>query len=335
MDSTWQVIGNARKIPAPSSTDPQGMTEYIRMRVRCDAGHCVSLARNEAKISHPGIRGRFRELLIDNLLAPWLPPSVEIGTGVVIDPDGRCSSQQDVVIYDRMLMPSVLASGRAPDGVFPINAVLACVEVKSRLTREDLRTSLSAAASFENMKFAAAAGPSWPRPINLLFAYDTDLAPSPNGQEDMLRLVEVARDLKLYDEKKIPPGPIVGLCVVDRGAWMYASAQGDPAGWLQARRASTAQYEEILLFVGALSNTCFGIRAATGPRSCSSRFSRHWLVPASTGFLRLRALLRSAEESDLSLNRNSHRPPLCAPFLWCRDTGGLAQGFEVRSSQLS
>ncbi len=235
------------------------MNEYIRMRVRADAAHTVALASNEARIAHPGVRGRFRELLVNNLLLPWLPPYVGCGTGVIVDAENRArnSTQEDIILFDRSLMPSVLVSTHAPEGIFPLNGVLGRVEVKSKLTKAELRSAVSAAAEIFCMKFAGVSGPIWPLPANLIFAYDTDLQPGGDPIQELKRLVEVSLELGLYFNGVCPdnPGPISGLCVVERGCWVFGAVRDDEAKWIQAKRST--EYEEILLFVGALSNSCF------------------------------------------------------------------------------
>jgi hypothetical protein len=119
------------------------MNIYIRERLRSDAAHLVSRAEVEQHIVHRGLRGRFRELLVDSLLAPWLPPYAACGTGVIVDGSDRAreSSQEDIVVYDSSLLPPVYAQASAPEGVFPYDGVLARVEVKSRLTRTELRAA--------------------------------------------------------------------------------------------------------------------------------------------------------------------------------------------------
>jgi hypothetical protein len=131
--------------------------------------------------------------------------------------------------------------------VFPVNAVLACVEVKSRLTREEVRKSLEAAAVFEVMKFAVPEG-SWPRPVSLLFAYDTDLEPTSAVDEEMRRLIEVAKEMNLYQSGKQPPTPVIGLCIVNRGCWVFASAKGLEAQWCQARSEKVHRRRHWMVF---------------------------------------------------------------------------------------
>lgn len=50
------------------------MNNYIFNKLRAEAQHLCLLAENEAKISHRGVKGRFREILVSNILSPWLPP---------------------------------------------------------------------------------------------------------------------------------------------------------------------------------------------------------------------------------------------------------------------
>jgi len=109
------------------------MNSYLRERVRADAAHLVARATVERAVAHKGLRGRFRELLVDALLAPWLPPYAGCGTGMIVDVLDRVreSTQEDIVVFDRSLVPAVLAHPAALEGVFPVDGVLMRIEVKS------------------------------------------------------------------------------------------------------------------------------------------------------------------------------------------------------------
>jgi hypothetical protein len=65
-----------------------------------------------------------------------LPADLGVGTGFIVATDGRESTQQDVVLYDRSVLPPALYDQEA--GLFPIESVLYTIEVKSVLTREEL-----------------------------------------------------------------------------------------------------------------------------------------------------------------------------------------------------
>lgn len=237
------------------------MNEYIRGRVRADAARTVQLSRDQAAISQPGLRGRFRELLVENLIAPWLPPYARCGTGTIIDAENRSrkSSQEDIVIFDQSLMPSVLLSSSSPEGVFPVNAVLARIEVKSVLTRTELRSAVEAAAEILQMKFAARQGPTWGLPVSLVFAYDSDLKIDGDPNAELSRLITICRELDLLFSSRCPdlPGPIGALCVVGRGSWGYGGAENNRHRWTRAKLTESNPYEELLMFVGVLSNACF------------------------------------------------------------------------------
>jgi hypothetical protein len=95
------------------------MNTYIRERLRADARHLIARAAAEQLIEHRRLRGRFRELLVDAILAPWLPPYAACGTGMIVDIDDRIreATQEDVVIFDHSLVPAVFAHISAKDGV--------------------------------------------------------------------------------------------------------------------------------------------------------------------------------------------------------------------------
>ncbi len=98
--------------------DAKLMDNYILDRLRADSSHLIILSKNESKITHNGLKGRFRELLVDHLLAPWLPPYVRCGTGMIIarENKSRQHTQDDIILYDLSLAPPILAS--SIEGVF-------------------------------------------------------------------------------------------------------------------------------------------------------------------------------------------------------------------------
>jgi len=244
------------------------MNPYIRERLRADAVHVVLRAQAEQLVVHKGLRGRFRELLVDTLLAPWLPPYAGCGTGMIVDVLDRVreSTQEDIVVFDRSLIPAVLAHPSAAEGVFPVDGVLMRIEVKSMLTRGELRSALLAAKEIYEMQFSGQ--PSHPSvlPISAIFAFASDLQGEPISELE--RLLSVAVECGLYYTSPCHglPGPIGALCVVGRGAWTFGALAG--AGESKWHQATMRQpHDEILHFIGSASNTCFAVHASREGRA--------------------------------------------------------------------
>src|SRR6266550_513264 len=128
---------------------------YILDRLRADAAHTIAVAECEDAIQHHGLRGRFREILIANLLAPWLPPFCKCATGMIIEAKNksRRSTQDDILVIDPSLSPPVFASTDGPEGVFLLNSVLFRIEVKSRITRQGLSDFIDSSLEITNMQF--------------------------------------------------------------------------------------------------------------------------------------------------------------------------------------
>lgn len=98
----------------------------------------VAEARAAALVPHRGLKGQVLEILIRELFRPLLPADLGVGHGhIVSSVEGKESAEQDIVIYDRRLVPPVLYERSL--GMFPLECSLATIEVKSRLTREELR----------------------------------------------------------------------------------------------------------------------------------------------------------------------------------------------------
>ena len=98
-------------------------------------------------VEHNGEKGSLREAFVISLLQQYLPVQFGIGSGVVVDKQGRQSPQIDIVIYDKRTMPPILdKSGR---GIYPIDAVLRVVEVKSVLDTSALSQLTKIINSFD------------------------------------------------------------------------------------------------------------------------------------------------------------------------------------------
>jgi hypothetical protein len=235
------------------------MDSYILNRLRADAEHVLALAKNEDELQHQGLKGRFRELLIDNLLAPWLPPYMSCGTGMIIAAENarRQSTQDDIIVYDRSLVPPILvSSNHAPEGVFLYNSVLARIEVKSTLTRSDVVAFVK--ASVEIAGLLQTVQPGFPGPLegalNLLFAYDSDAKGPGHVDYQLHRVVEVMR------EQRCDPlsGTVSMVCVPPYGFWKV----GKPTGTLCWERLTFSNPADcIVWFVGILSHSCYQTHA--------------------------------------------------------------------------
>lgn len=233
------------------------MNNYILDKLRADALHLLHLSANEEKVQHTGLRGRLRELLIDNILEPWLPPYVLSGTGTIIEAVNvpRQSTQDDIILFDRTLAPPILGANNTKEGIFLFNSVLARIEVKSTATRGHIKDFASTSVELSKLNFTV--GPNFNRnyygAFNLFFAFksDADLE-NKNPDFELKRLVEVMTELNI--------DPLCGIvsmiCIVGKGFWKIGvKADGQTRTW--QRLNSTKSFDQIAWFVGCVSNSCF------------------------------------------------------------------------------
>src|SRR5208282_737330 len=206
---------------------PTPMNDYVVNRVRAAAKYTLDLAEIEGRLPHKGLRGRFRELLIDNILAPWLPPYAQCGTGMIIAAENRVrqATQDDIIIYDRSLVPPVLASSsHAPEGVFLYNSVLARVEVKSTLTKADVGDFVSSSIEIAELKHSVQPGvkTAFTGAFNLLFAFSSDASGEVDSDFQLRRLTDCMKE-----QGRDPLCGVVSmLCVAKAGFWKVGVADG-------------------------------------------------------------------------------------------------------------
>jgi hypothetical protein len=90
-------------------------------------------------LKHKPSKGELRELLISNLLTSFLTSQFSIGSGIVINSEGQQSNQTDIIIYDNRILPPFIKEQNI--GVYPIESVIAVIEVKSWLRTDELKSS--------------------------------------------------------------------------------------------------------------------------------------------------------------------------------------------------
>ncbi|MCK4653455.1 MAG: hypothetical protein KAU01_03325 [Candidatus Cloacimonetes bacterium] len=87
------------------------------------------------KMKHSLSKGQFRELFITDLLKHFLPHQFDIGSGIIVNQKGEQSHQTDLVIYDKSILPPFISESIS--GVFPIESVIATIEVKSTCSKTE------------------------------------------------------------------------------------------------------------------------------------------------------------------------------------------------------
>jgi len=209
------------------------------------AAQMVGAAKALKSINHSGLKGQLREVVVRDLLNPVLPPGYIVGQGEIVAADGSTSNQIDVVIADRRILPAMLID--QVSGIFPIEAALMTVEVKSKLTAQELRVADASAAGFAKLQHKPPVGTTAFPPchriehvVPYLLAFDTDLTAGGKSEE------------KRYDEVLAGKEPsILGICVIGRGFWFRDK---DNVAWVEWK--FSVPYAEVVAFISAVVNTC-------------------------------------------------------------------------------
>jgi hypothetical protein len=122
---------------------------------------------------HPGKLGENREALLQRFLSSYLPERFGVGSGFALF-GATVSTQQDVVVYDRINNPILFRDTVAP--LFPPSALAAVVEVKSTLRKTMLTEAVEKACRLKRelrQSFAHHPAPPRSEALACLFAFAT------------------------------------------------------------------------------------------------------------------------------------------------------------------
>lgn len=150
--------------------------------------------------------GDFREDALAHFLRQRLPGRYAITSGEIVDTKGTQSGQTDVIIYDAM-MTAPLTRGR--NVILPAEALLAVVEVKSTLSLDELRKSVSGIKKIHSLRpwdapygvingiKGKVTNPELPRVLTSIFAYESNLGAGDWQTKELKRIREVCKEVQL------------------------------------------------------------------------------------------------------------------------------------------
>lgn len=103
----------------------------------------------DGSLIHPGEFGTYREKIIKEFLSPFLPSRLAIGSGFIITSKNNHSTQCDIIIYDKFHTP-LIENGE--QRFFPVECVVGVIEVKSKLTKSELKKALIKLSNIKKLK---------------------------------------------------------------------------------------------------------------------------------------------------------------------------------------
>lgn len=133
---------------------------------------------SSAAISHPGDKGGAREELLRRFLveSKYLPKRYAVSDGSchAVSTSGHISKQIDLLFYDALNAPRLLAFGGIQ--YFPIESCYGFIEVKSTLGRKEIEDGLEKIAAFKRLRLRIGQELAEPNGFGILFAYTASVS---------------------------------------------------------------------------------------------------------------------------------------------------------------
>lgn len=193
----------------------------------------LASARLQTNVGHPLHKGTPRESFINDFLRNHLSETISIGTGEIIDSasrPGEKRNQIDIVLY-RGSYPK-LTFGGGING-FLVESVIATIEVKSTLTKDELTKAFCAARNIKalkpNVERLLSGGYEPPGVLSFVVAYD-----GPASMTTVMDWIpqishECGIDFPLLplpqaERLKVPSPAIDAICVLGKGVVYFDNA---------------------------------------------------------------------------------------------------------------
>ncbi len=128
------------------------MADLLKIFEAINSQMLTDFDKIHSQIEHMGGRGGEREANLRMFLEAYLPRQYAIATGEIVDSKGNISRQCDLIIYDALTCPLLLAG--QDYRVFPAESVYAVIEVKSVLDTVQLNSSIENIRSVKDLERA-------------------------------------------------------------------------------------------------------------------------------------------------------------------------------------
>lgn len=184
-----------------------------------------------AAVNHSLSKGEEREEALIKFISENLPKTFSVVKGEVVDLNNSCSPQMDIMVYDNSRnIPFYDNNGKYY--ILPAEALLASIEIKSLLNKQEVIKSLKSAEKLKALKpFGKDVDISKKqraiddkvtcRYFHSIFAFETDIAKIDWAKKEYSRLAECAVN------EKIDPTVIDRIFVLDRGLINVTDANGN------------------------------------------------------------------------------------------------------------
>lgn len=120
-------------------------------------------------VAHEGERGRENEAVLERILAGFVPQRYGIGSGLLIDSNDSYSRQTDIVLFDQSDEPRMFA--QTTQLLFPVENVLASIEVKTTLRGSDITDCFGKARDLRKLHPCRTHPDGTSHPLFVILAY--------------------------------------------------------------------------------------------------------------------------------------------------------------------
>ena len=170
---------------------------------------------------HRGAAGDRREDLVINFLKEHLPKSFAVRCGFAISSEGRVSNQADVLVVDEA--NNAPLHPNSSHELWPVEAIYALIEVKTRLSPDDLQDAVKKCRRFKQLKRQFLADGNQKIQDSLFVIWSFDGAASATIRS---HLVDAVRDLPTQER----PDLVVDLAgfAAQCGGYLETAKLGQP-----------------------------------------------------------------------------------------------------------
>ena len=131
----------------------------------------IDFEKITSKIQHNGEKGTARENILQEYLKSYIPEKYSFSKGTIVDCKDVQSKQIDIIIHDKFLTPYLVDMNDTK--IIPIESVYGVIEVKSTLSKDELRKCVKNIESVRKLQKKTISDYNFPT-AGMVFAYNSD-----------------------------------------------------------------------------------------------------------------------------------------------------------------